>query len=400
VPPAQGVPVFASLSERAAARVAMEVIGRYELQRDLVPSSSSLLEPHVQQRILAEVQTRWVPTQASLLPDVAPVDLARVVAKTAEVVVKQTIDIPRITVVPKGEVTTGFKPFTVDVSQLHLQPGEREIVGQMLRTSEQFTVEAESGFAAARPEDYIVHSLVDFDDVDYFSHSELLYDLAGQVVRHLRSYLQESEVLNVLDRYRRHIAKEVHAQMAAHFVEHATEFDVRVSRGFTELRPSVFTLGPGQAVRNVRDSVEDPGRIKQMVFGGFQHCLYPVQKFDSGTERRLALILERAAVRWFKPAKGQFQIYYKLGPEESEYVPDFVAETSDALLMIETKARDEMQSREVLEKADAAVLWCVRASNYCKSVDRAPWKYLLVPHDAVNEAARLVDLMRFEKTCH
>ncbi|MFO0206475.1 MAG: hypothetical protein ACK54L_10070, partial [Betaproteobacteria bacterium] len=73
---------------------------------------------------------------------------------------------------------------------------------------------------------------------------------------------------------------------------------------------------------------------------------------------------------------------------------------SDALLMIETKARDEMQSREVLEKADAAVLWCVRASNYCKSVDRAPWKYLLGPHDAVNEAARLVDLMRFEKTCH
>ena len=400
MPPAQGVPVFASLSERAAARVAMEVIGRYELQRDLVPSSSSLLEPHVQQRILAEVQTRWVPTQASLLPDVAPVDLARVVAKTAEVVVKQTIDIPRITVVPKGEVTTGFKPFTVDVSQLHLQPGEREIVGHMLRTSEQFTVEAESGFAAARPEDYIVQALVDFDDIDYFSHSELLYDLAGQVVRHLRSYLQESEVLNVLDRYRRHIAKEVHAQMAAHFVEHATEFDVRVSRGFTELRPSVFTLGPGQAVRNVRDSVEDPGRIKQMVFGGFLHCLYPVQKFDSGTERRLALILERAAVRWFKPAKGQFQIYYKLGPEESEYVPDFVAETSDALLMIETKARDEMQSREVLAKADAAILWCVRASNYCKSVDRAPWKYLLVPHDAVNEAARLVDLMRFEKTCH
>ena len=52
-------------------------------------------------------------------------------AKTAKIVVQQTIDIPRIAVVPTGEVTTGFHAFKLDVSQLHLQPGEREIVGQM-----------------------------------------------------------------------------------------------------------------------------------------------------------------------------------------------------------------------------------------------------------------------------
>lgn len=395
--PSSVSPALAYDPEREVARVAVEVIGRFEAQRELVPSSHALLKPEVQRLIVAEVHARWIPQQAGLLPEAATVDVAQVVARTTEVVVKQTIDIPRITVVPQGEVSTGFHPFTVDVSQLHLQPGEREIVGQMLRTSEQFTVEAKSGLVEARPEDYIVHALVDFDDIDYFSHSELLYDLAGQVVKHLLGYLQESEVLNVLDRYRRHIAKELHAQMAAHFWERATEFDVRVSRGFTELRPSVFTLGPGQAVRNVRDTVEDPGRIKQMLFGGFERCLYPVQKFDSGTERRLALILEREAMRWFKPAKGQFQLYYKLGPEEPEYVPDFVAETSDTILMIETKARDETQGREVLAKADAAVRWCAHASDYCKTIERAPWKYLLVPHDAVNEAARLVDLMRFER---
>ena len=58
--------------------------------------------------------------------DAAPViDLTKVVAKTTEIVVQQTIDIPRIAVVPKGEVTTGFRPFLLDVSQLRLQPGER-----------------------------------------------------------------------------------------------------------------------------------------------------------------------------------------------------------------------------------------------------------------------------------
>jgi type III restriction enzyme len=113
-------------------------------------------------------------------------DLSTVVAKTTEIVVQQTIDIPRIAVVPTGEVTTGFHPFKLDVSQLHLQPGQREIVGQMLRTNEQFTLAAEIGLKEQRPEDYIVHALVDFDDIDYFTHADLLYDLAGQMVQHLQ----------------------------------------------------------------------------------------------------------------------------------------------------------------------------------------------------------------------
>src|SRR3546814_14799267 len=75
-----------------------------------------------------------------------------------EILVERTIDIPRISVVPKGEVTTGFHAFKLDVSQLHLQPGQREIVGQMLRTNEQFTLAAEVGRKEQRPEDYIVHA--------------------------------------------------------------------------------------------------------------------------------------------------------------------------------------------------------------------------------------------------
>ena len=131
------------------------------------------------------------------------IDLTKVVAKTTEIVVQQTIDIPRIAVVPKGEVTTGFRPFLLDVSQLRLQPGEREIVGQMLRTNEQFALAAEIGLKEQRPEDYIVHALVDFDDIDYFTHADLLYDLAGQMVRHLQSYLSESEAVNVLNGQRK-----------------------------------------------------------------------------------------------------------------------------------------------------------------------------------------------------
>ena len=393
-------PVFTTEAEKQAARVVMDVIGKYEVRRDLVPTSSALLKPEVQHEILAEVVERLQPLQGDLLAGadrlVPALDLTAVIARTTEIVVQQTIDIPRIAVVPAGEVTTGFRAFTLDTSRLHPQPGQREIVGQMLRTNEQFTLASEAGLKEQRPEDYIVHALVDFDDIDYFTHADMLYDLAGQMVGHLLSYLSEAEALSVLDRDRRLIAREIHAQMMAHFWEEATAYEVQVSRGFTELRPCNYTATAGQTEHNFRETLADLGRIKQMLFGGFARCLYPLQKFDSDTERRFSVLLERDALKWFKPAKGQFQIYYKLGNEQPEYVPDFVAETETTILMVETKARADTDTQEVQSKTAAAVQWCEHACHHAASVGTKPWKYLLVPHDEINEAKRLVDFMRFE----
>ncbi|WP_368644124.1 DEAD/DEAH box helicase [Castellaniella ginsengisoli] len=393
-------PVFTTDAEKQAARMVMEVIGKYEVRRDLVPTSSALLTPEVQKKIVAEVAERLKPVQGNLLAEAdtsqPALDLAAVVAKTTEVVVQQTIDIPRIVVLPKGEVTTGFHPFQLDVSQLHLQPGEREIVGQMLRTNEQFTLAAEVGLKEQRPEDYIVHALVDFDDIDYFTHADLLYDLAGQMVQHLRSYLSEEETISVLDRDRRLIAREIHAQMMAHFWEEATGYEAQVSRGFTELKPCNYTATAGQTAHHFRETVTETSRIKQMLFGGFSRCLYPLQKFDSDTERRFAIILERDALKWFKPAKGQFQIYYKLGTEQPEYIPDFVAETDATIFMVETKARADINTQEVQAKAAAAMRWCKHASDHAANVGTKPWTYLLVPHDEVSESKQLADYLRFE----
>lgn len=398
---AEPTPIFSTEAEKQAARVVIEVISTLETQRDLVPTSVALLTPQVQKVIQGEVAERLKPMQGSMLAGVdesAPaLDLSAVVAKTTEIVVQQTIDIPRIAVVPKGEVTTGFRAFTLDVGQLRLQPGQREIVGQMLRTNEQFMLAAEIGLKEQRPEDYIVHALVDFDDIDYFAHSDLLYDLARQMVKHLHSYLSEADALNVLDGQRKTIAKEIHSQMMAHFFEEATEFQVQVSRGFTALKACNYTATAGQAPCHFRETVDDVGRIKQMLFGGFTKCLYPLQKFDSDTERRFAVILERDASKWFKPAKGQFQIYYKLGAEQPEYVPDFVVEMDSFILLAETKKRDDLKSDEVVAKAAAAVRWCKYASDHARSVGGKSWRYILVPHDEIAESKRLADLLRFEQ---
>ncbi|MBC7623786.1 MAG: type III restriction endonuclease subunit R, partial [Aeromicrobium sp.] len=286
--------------------------------------------------------------------------------------------------------------FTLDLSGLHLQPGEREIVGQMLRSNEQFTLASEIGIKEARLEDYIVHALVDFDDVDYFTNSDLLYDLAGQMVAHLKSYLSEGEVESVLDRDRRLIAKEIRSQMTQHFWESATSYEVKVSGGFARLKECNVTATRDVSPAHFRETVAEVGKIKQMLFGGFQKCLYPLQRFHSDTERRFSVVLERDSMKWFKPVKGQFLIYYKFGIEQPEYIPDFVAELDTMILMVETKAKTDIETPEVLAKAGAASRWCKLASEYSQSVGAKPWHYLLIAHDEINEAKRLVDYLRFE----
>jgi type III restriction enzyme len=392
-------PVFTTAQERQAAHVVMQVLAEYEVRTTDAPTRQAFLAPELQARIAEAVKERLPPLQPSLLTgaDAPPeLDLADVVRRTVEVVVKQTIDIPRIAVVPKGIVTSGFKSFTLDVAGLHLQPKDRSLVGQSLRTHEQFTLSAQSGRAARRLEDYIVHALVEFDDIDYFTQASLLYDLAGQMVAHLQSYLPEAdEVRNVLDLDRQLIANNIHAQMMGHFYESATEYAVEVRRGFTTLKEPTYTVGAGQPVRDYRHTVDEPSRIKQMVFGHFSRCLYPLQKFDSDTERRFAVILERDADKWFKPAKGQFQVFYKLGVEQPEYVPDFVVETAHFLLMCETKARNDMGAEDVKAKAEAGALWCLHASDHARTTGAKPWKYLLIAHDVVTEDKRLVDFLSF-----
>ena len=388
-------PVFSGEAEKAAARITLEVIQEYETRRDLLPNSAALRQPEVQAAIAAEVAARLQPKQGELLPD-ATLDVAAVVATTAATVMQQTIDIPRISVVPTGEVTTGFHPFSLDTSGLHLQPGEQELVIQGLHSNEQTRLTVKRGITDATRGGLHRAELVDYDDIDYFTQSALLYELAGQMVQHLRSYLAEDEVISVLQGQAKLIAREIHAQMMAHFFEEAAGFEVRVSRGFTALKPCHFTAEAGKT-HHFRETVADVSRIPSMLFGGFQKCLYPLQKFDSDTERRFAVILERDAQKWFRPVKGQFQIYYQFGAEQPEYIPDFVAETDDAILMAETKKRAELASGEVQAKAAAAARWCGQASGYTARVGGKPWHYLLIPHDEITEALRLRDFLRFAR---
>lgn len=387
VPSASEPPAFTKPEDQKVAQIAYEVIRRFESQPQKLPSVSHLTKPEIQIEIIRQVTERYAPKQLGIEGVVEPPDIKAIVAKTTEITVQQTIDIPRILVVPKGEVKSGFKAFKLDLKNVSYPPVADELWVQHLRTKK-FEVVAlgKGGIEESRLEDYIVRGLVDFDDVSYDDHADLLYDLGSQTVQHFKDYLKtEEDTRKVLQCYQRDIAKLIHLQMQEHYWEGDVEHEVVISKGFSDLKQRAYTHVAGDPPRDFRQSPTDKTNMARYLFTGFERCLYSEEKFQSDSERTLAVILDRESLKWFKPARGQFQIYYKWGADHPEYQPDFVAETGERVYMMEPKARGDMNAPEVIAKRDVAVTWCEHASDHSAKHGGKPWQYLLIPHDAVSE---------------
>lgn len=376
-------PVFAKPQEQQVAQIAWEVIKQYENKPQVLPSVSHLKKPEIQAAIVKAVEAQQ-PAQLGLEGFTDKPDIAAVVARTVELVTEQTIDIPRILVVPQGEVKSGYRPFTLKLDALRYPPVSEDLWVQYLRTGEGVAVTPARGQSEEpRIENYIVRCLMEFPDVSYDDHADLLYDLAGQAVRHFAGYLQPEEVVDVVRCHQHEIAKFIHAQMQEHYWEEVSGYEVKVSKGFTELKESAYTYSVKEPPLDFKVAPADRSNMAKYLFAGFSKCLYPVQKFESEGERRLAMILERDAVRWFRPARGQFQIFYRHGADHREYQPDFVAEAAEAIYMLEPKASNQMDDPIVLAKKEVAVKWCANATEYATSHGGKPWRYVLIPHDAI-----------------
>ena len=224
---------------------------------------------------------------------------------------------------------------------------------------------------------------------DYDARAEITQDFFAMAQNKLHWAISK-----VLRCYQRDIARFVHAQMQEHYWEKAAGYEVKISKGYSELKASAYTASAAEPVLDYRQPPADKSNMAKYLFGGFTRCLYPVQKFQSDSERKLSVILEREAAKWFKPARGQFQIFYKLGADHLEYQPDFVAETDGVIYMLEPKAKNEMSDAEVVAKKDAAVKWCKHASDHAATHTGKKWKYLLIPHDAIAENMTLDGLAK------
>lgn len=381
-------PLFTEQREIDAAKKTLEVIQK-EFER--LPRSSDLTSPEVRQKIVDRVReiTKVPQTQFAELDDtLSDETLADVVTRTTEVYVTMSIDIPRIVVVPTGQRTCGYRDFDLDVSSVNQKPVDNDILIQTLRENRQYRLAHLASEKEAKMEDYLVRGLIDYNDISYDEDAKLLYKLCGQLIGKLRTYLKDdNDIRNVLLAFNQTYVRLIHAQMQEHYFEEATAYEVHISKGFETLKPSAFNAPNDEEPRPFRQPVDEKKNIRSMLFGGFEKCLFPVQKFDSDTERRFAVILEndKIVLKWVKPNKGTFQIHYS---GDANYEPDFVAETATDYYLCEPKAEPDVEDDVIQAKASAAAQWCKRATT----VASKPWHYLLVPHTAVNESQTLAGL--------
>jgi type III restriction enzyme len=371
----------------------LDVIGR--MGRAL-NGAADLAKPEVQAAIAAQVKEITKPTQGAL-PDVQGPEpnVAEIVALVAKQVAAGTIEIPEIVLLPDSAVSFTFRDFDLQrLDSIAYRPLADEIVVQQLRTQMKSRIAVRlSGIRQERLEDYVVAELIGMPEIDYDAHSDLLYKLAGQVLTRLRSYLaNDDEVERVLLTQGKRIAEFVSAQMMDHYVETETTYRVQVTMGFQTLKKQNFSQPEGQQARDFCTAVTPRSDTRKHLFNGFKKCCYLLQQFHSDGERRFSVLIddEPTVLRWVKPGRRQFEIWYRRG---ERYEPDFVVETATEKLICEIKARNEMDDEDVLAKANAARIWIGHANDHALATGRKPWRYALITDDTVTTNATLAGLM-------
>jgi type III restriction enzyme len=387
--------VLNSAQEGKAAEVTLEVIKRYERK---LGSAEGLRDEAVQKQIADEVQELVRPVQGTLEGIIEAPRIDEIVKTVADTVADRTISIPQIVVLPKKLVTFTFEDFDLEnLSTINMRPIEDGIIIEDIRTQARvYLARTLDDPRETRAEDYLVRYLIERNEIDYDAHAALLYKLAGQVVARVKSYLaDDAEVENVLLRHGRQLADFVFAQMMNHYRETPlgeNDYEVTVTRGFMLLQAQAMNVPTGQRVRDFKQAIAPLSETRKHVFGGFTRCCYPLQKFDTDPERRLAVVIDgdSCTEKWIKPARNQFRIDYRSG---EAYEPDFVVETKTKMLICEVKAQNELDDADVKAKAAAATKWCKTATQFAPGGGTKPWAYLLIPDDQIRANSTLDGLV-------
>ena len=297
---------------------------------------------------------------------------------------EKAIYIPRIRVQPRVVRRGRFLPFKLELSHIALKPFGEGIIVQGLSKGERTVYEAKGSQSQEKGvENQLMMHLMDFDEVaENEENITVVRECSDQMVRHLQGYLKDdTQVTQVVRQQGVHLAKVIHTQMLNHFEEPAIEWDTEVAEKLVSLRTMRLPVPRGSRVRHFSKPVDDKLKIREMVFEGYTKSLYPLVKFDSDSERIFSVILEQDSVvkKWVKPARGVFSfINYS---KDSCYEPDFIVETDESMFLCEIKRRSDLETPDVLSKAEAAFHWCHLATRYALEKNTKPWSYLLIPHD-------------------
>lgn len=296
------------------------------------------------------------------------------------------IEIPRITIQQSEEVKSGFNEFNLDTKNLNYQPVSEEILVKKLREQENNIdiIIGKGRIIVDSPEKLIVNELINFPEVNYDEQADSLFKLAGQAVDKFKSYIPDEKLLNVVQYHKKEIGQYIYSQLMQNFYYDDPGFEKPKVRPFTQIEKHNFSKYKKDSIHHYTETITPTNLISTKVFSGFKKACHNLYKFDSKTEKDFSIILEQdksVVLKWLRPAHNQFHIYWK--HHSKQYNPDFVVETKDAIYLIETKKEGDIDSAEVKEKANAALEYCSHATEFTAKNAGKPWKYILIPHNAV-----------------
>ncbi|MCE1227907.1 MAG: DEAD/DEAH box helicase family protein, partial [Firmicutes bacterium] len=160
--PTEPEPLFKTEAEQSVVKAALDILPSYER----LQGTADLKKPEVLAQLVKDVEAKY--TAAPQVEGEAAPDVDAIVQKVTEVVVQDSIDIPRVSWVPTGEVSSGFEDFDLDASSVRYQPVDQPILLEAMRTNERRYLDA--GLTLTREkrlEDYLVRELMNRDDISY-----------------------------------------------------------------------------------------------------------------------------------------------------------------------------------------------------------------------------------------
>ena len=312
-----------------------------------------------------------------------------VVDEAINTFIDATIEIPRMTV-QKEVFKAEYRWFDLDTRiGFDLPALQDELIRVSIGAGEQSveTIQIQLGRKFDKPINVIVNALIDYDDIDYDENSELLYHLAGQALEAISANLEDKDTLaKVIHDFKKAIASSIYDQMKRHFVMQSTGYVKPKVLPFTGIVPQNVKEIEGYGRTNYQ-TVIAPSHLRKFIFTGYLKSYYVEYKFDSKTEHDFSFVLEndKKVLRWLRPAREQFSIYWSNGSKR--YEPDFIVETTDTIYMVETKAATNVSTDEVQQKKAAAEEYCRHASEFTAENGGKPWRYILLPHDVVDRTA-------------
>jgi type III restriction enzyme len=363
-----------------ALRGKKEVLNIIQAMNKDVRSVNDLTKPEIKKVAIEKLKT-------SVEGDLFSGEIIREAEKAYNDIAKEfasnIIEIPRITIQQSDEVRSGFKDFDLDTGKLSFQPVSEEIIRKTLSDNKMDIVIGKGRIIEDSLENLLVSELMNHPEVDYDEQSMLLFKLASQAVDKFESYLDENGVQNVAQYFRRDIANFIYTQMMENIYYETPEYQDAKVMPFTRIEQHNFSKYSKDSIHDFRETINPTKAIPTKVFSGFKKACHGLYKFDSKTEKDFTIILEddKDVIKWLRPASNQFHIYW--AHNSKQYEPDFVVETKDGIFLIETKKEDDIDSGAVQEKAQAAIKYCSSATKYTTQNKGKPWKYILIPHNAV-----------------